>query len=606
MTSFHTISNYNPILILIIGLTNALGWIGMGRVLLAFLGIRFTQPWMQVASAITGIIISGCLIFFLAAMKSININSMILWFGLLAGFAIFNLYRWKEWKIAGFPGNPEIFSTIALAFIGVTAFINLIAAMAPSTKIDELYYHMILPARIAQDGGFEIYRLPWESAVWPQMIYQVALVPLYVIGFPDAGNVTSWFLNLMLIWFGISLLPEKGKQNSTILFVILTFITGLYPVIWDTTNGPYAFSELATAAVTVLVLSIDPWSISEKRWSVSMLISLLLIGMAFTKIIMLPLAVLMLLICMFRILTLSDSRRTGILHFTGLSLPWILLYLPILYYTCLKTGSAFGPVFPGLTGGKYLWNPDWIKSIFHIDHLKNAVTTNVLVTNLCIYFPPLFWISAILFFFSRKIPAFIRIAGFFLFSSHALVLFFQVIFDPRYYGGFLHGLIILFLLYQSSEIWFSRKNKVIQILLIAGLLPWTGLQFYYGSQYFGIVSGLTPKEKFCSEMIAMFDDYLKIDKILPGTAVFLINGDNTVRMNSVYLPRPVCYHAEDLPKHKQVFLLSVNRDAPVRIGCYITGKCLYRNPMAKTIVFRDRMRDPVFGTISVHSLSGSP
>jgi hypothetical protein len=553
-----------------------------------------------------GIVFSGCLIFLLAALQLINLFSMVLWFGLLAVSALYHLYRWKEWRITGLPARPDMLSMMALALFAVTSLINLMAALAPSTKIDELYYHMILPARIVQDQALETYRLPWESAVWPQMIFQVALVPLYSLGFPDAGNVSSWFLNLMLVWFGISLLPEKGRQQILVLLVILTFITGLYPVIWDITNGPYAFSELATAAAAILLLSKDPWSKSVKNWHVSMLLSMLLISMVFTKIIMFPLAAMMILYYWIRLLIKSTSPRTILLHLIWMVLPWVLFYFPVLAYTFSETGSPFGPVFPGMTDGKYLWEPEWIKSIFLIDHIKNVVTAKVLITNLGIYFPPLFWISVILFFFSRNIPAKTRIAGFFLLTAHALVLSFWVIFDPRYFGGFLHGLIILFLIHQTEKIWLPMSKKVILIVFIAGILPWSGLQLFYASQYFGVATGLVDKQKFCSDKIAMFDDYINIDKILPEKAIFLINGDNTVRMNSVYLPRPVYYHSADLPPDGQVFLLSVNVDAPTRISHFYTGKCLYLNRHAKTIVFRDRLRKPVFGTISVHSLSGSP
>jgi hypothetical protein len=74
-------------------------------------------------------------------------------------------------------------------------------AAAPSTKHDELYDHMLLPSRIVVDGALHFYLQPWLSATLQQMEYQMAATPLYAMGYPDASNVVSWCIGLMLAWF---------------------------------------------------------------------------------------------------------------------------------------------------------------------------------------------------------------------------------------------------------------------------------------------------------------------------------------------------------------------------------------------------------------------
>src|SRR5262249_32597540 len=89
----------------------------------------------------------------------------------------------------------------AFAPVGIALGLNLVVALAPSTKHDETYYHMLVAGRIVVDGALHFYREPWEAAIWPQLSYQMAAAPLQAIGFPDAANVVSWALGALLAWF---------------------------------------------------------------------------------------------------------------------------------------------------------------------------------------------------------------------------------------------------------------------------------------------------------------------------------------------------------------------------------------------------------------------
>jgi hypothetical protein len=50
------------------------------------------------------------------------------------------------------------------AIVAAVVTLNLIITIAPSTKIDELHYHMLLPKRVLEDGRLYLYRQPYELA----------------------------------------------------------------------------------------------------------------------------------------------------------------------------------------------------------------------------------------------------------------------------------------------------------------------------------------------------------------------------------------------------------------------------------------------------------
>src|SRR5262249_3436173 len=85
---------------------------------------------------------------------------------------------------------------VAISMATAAAALNLLAAVAPSSKIDEIFYHMLVPSRIVSDETLRIYHEPIESAVLPQMSYQIFAAPLHALGYPDAANIVSWALAL--------------------------------------------------------------------------------------------------------------------------------------------------------------------------------------------------------------------------------------------------------------------------------------------------------------------------------------------------------------------------------------------------------------------------
>jgi hypothetical protein len=106
---------------------------------------------------------------------------------------------------------------------------NLLVALAPSTKIDELYYHMLVPSRIISDGTLRFYRQPWEGAIWPDMLYQISATPAHAMGFPDATNVVSWGLSATLLWFAWRIIRPTKPAPWAALWTA-SFASGCTPL----------------------------------------------------------------------------------------------------------------------------------------------------------------------------------------------------------------------------------------------------------------------------------------------------------------------------------------------------------------------------------------
>lgn len=64
----------------------------------------------------------------------------------------------------------------------------------------------------------------------------------------------------------------------------------------------------------------------------------------------------------------------------------------------------------------------------------------------------------------------------------------------------------------------------------------------YGSQFFGISLGIQTKQDFFQKKIAMYSDFIALNKILPKNATILACG---IRANGVYFPRDVIYDIRD-------------------------------------------------------------
>ena len=254
MSSFLSIPHYSPFLVLLVGLWTFVGLWGLGTVLLSVFRVRLPSPWDQVTAVLLGIQALSLTVQ-LAAMAEIASVSLLcgIWWSLIAHGVFMLLVRTRSTAFMRFLPSSSPFGPafLPIAIIAAAILINALVALAPSTKIDELYYHMLIPSRIVSDGVLRFYREPLLSAIWPQMVYQISAAPTHAIGFPDAMNVVSWALSVTLLWFAWQIIRANANTLTWTAFCVASLCVGIYPAVWHVTGGAHAMGDLAMAAAIV-------------------------------------------------------------------------------------------------------------------------------------------------------------------------------------------------------------------------------------------------------------------------------------------------------------------------------------------------------------------
>ena len=309
MTSFLAIEYYSPILVLLLGITTFNGLLGLGLVLLRLFRLDIPSPWRQVVGVLLGIQVLSLAVQVVAvtnlALPPVLIG---LWLMLIAvgGLGSFHLSR----PLRPIPSKTTQDGGILPLVVGIVALaVNLLVAIAPSTKIDELYYHMLLPSRIVVDGGLYFYRWPWEGAILPQMIFQISTAPLHALGFPDAANVVSWALSLTLLWFGWYLIRERAQTKAWTYVWIISIVIGIYPVVWHVTGGAHAMGDLATAASVVAFTIREDLLKKMGPITFGAISSILVLSSVSSKVSLLPLGAALLFLMVF---FCGEIRLTGV------------------------------------------------------------------------------------------------------------------------------------------------------------------------------------------------------------------------------------------------------------------------------------------------------
>ncbi|HEY6843552.1 MAG TPA: hypothetical protein VI391_05240, partial [Thermoanaerobaculia bacterium] len=153
MTGFLSIGNYSAFLVLAAGLTTSAALFGIGNVIGR--RMRLPQPWAGVVGSI-------------AAIEAFALLLTIISIAHIA-YAVVLIVAWAVLVVAGGVAlianlrreKPRIHVDAGTASIVVFLLLQLMIAICPSTKGDELYYHMIVPARIVLDHGLRFYRSPF-------------------------------------------------------------------------------------------------------------------------------------------------------------------------------------------------------------------------------------------------------------------------------------------------------------------------------------------------------------------------------------------------------------------------------------------------------------
>jgi hypothetical protein len=596
VSSFFAIEGYNPFLVLVTGVSTFIGLWAIGTIILDCIHIRFPSPWDHVTALLLGIqaLSLAVQIVGMAEIASRPVLGTIWWILVVIG-AVTLVARGSMRRaiaVSAFDRWMVLSFAIVVGAIGA----DLLIAVAPSTKIDELSYHMLLPSRIVSDGALRFYREPFESAISPQMAFQISSAPAHAIGYPDAANVVSWTISVTLLWFAWRVISANRKTAGWSAVWVAALCVGLYPAIWHVTGGAHAMGDLAMAAALVAFCSRQTLLVSLPQPAYAAMLSMLLLATATSKISLLPLSMAILGLGVLPLLWRSNPQMCRNI-LSAVTIPWLIFFCPIAVWTWVQSGSPFGPVLSGFFGSPLRpnsWAEDILSEAYHGPLLP-------VIQNVFPSYSPMIWLGAIGAIFLSNLPRDVRAAlGLFAVLQCSLI-YWLLPWDPRFLGGFHLGLLIIFAAFASSHLqdrFASPGYRVVFSVLL--LLPWLGVQIYYAKQFFAVSLGLE-KRAFYERYIAFFKDYLQLNELLSKDTVILMVGD--LRFSAAYAPRPVFLDPADLPEGKRIVLFEVpDSDLEISLGHYKRGKVLYTDPKANIETYRTPAREPRIGRLEVRQL----
>jgi hypothetical protein len=605
----HTLNSYKPIIIIILGLAGWLSSMGVGINLLDILKIKLPSPWKQVVGLSLGLLTLS-LVVQITAMAGYATKNILTITAILIGIAgAYGILRSPNRLIPSGLGKMKWFDITLICLISVLLITNLLVASTPSTKIDELYYHMLLPERILHDGRLIFYRVPLESAIYPQMLLHIANTVYYAIGFADAPNVLSWCISLTLTWFIWYIVAEKAIKSleeeyvhrgvSVAFLCSASIIAGLYTVVWHVTGGAHAFGDFAMTSLIVLLFFQTKL---ENEWGPAVVCfvgGVSGVAAAGVKVTILPLVALCSCILIFS--SWKNNRKISPIK-SGLLvlIPWVIFYTPLMVWTFLESGSPFGPMLAGI-GNWSIYQVSWVHQNFAYSKSINSQLNIPLLIKSVTYYSPLIWTAIIFGIFSRwpdKVYKYIFLCLFFLQIAIIIIL---LPLDLRFLGGIQFGILcIMGTLFLKGEIIQLLKLFKVKLLLLIILLPWSVLQVYYAIPFIKVVLGLTPPGQWCEEKVPLCNDFIQLDRILPSNAQILAKS----RLASIYSPRPIYYDINDIKSKDPIYAVYIGDpdSSGLDIGSCSREGLAYYDHQAKIQVYRTPGQPPEIGEIYVYQI----
>jgi hypothetical protein len=481
-----------------------------------------------------------------------------------------------------------------VAVIVVAVAINLAIAIAPSTKIDELYYHMLIPKRVTEDHGIHLYRWPFEAAFFPQTGFQMGLSAAHAAGFPEAGNVISWGLGAALVLLVAGVTKDLTGSATAGWMTGAISAVGLYPAVWHVTSGPHALGDLAAVTACLLAVLPDRLAGEMKAQTRLLLVCLAAYAAASTKISVLPLAVIITLLGVHR-----AAPQVGWKKAAGIALGvWSIFYGPILLWTTLQCGSPFGLATATLFHSHY-FGPKTLARYAEANGLNRTG-----------WVPLLTWLApsvsvgvvaalgVVAYAAWKREPVFRIVFG--LVCAQAILIAWLLPQEFRFLGGLQYVVLIM----GAWVLWPSRLGMRLMsrwwMILFGACLPWLAVQAYYARPFIKVVAGIESRDSFLRQYAAFTEDFRVLDRILPANAViYVVNS----RLPSYYAPRPVIFTLEDLRGRGPLYRFAVGDEIPVRQGALTCTETIYENPGALSVVYRTPGRPAVLEPLKVQRCS---
>lgn len=475
----------------------------------------------------------------------------------------------RRWSAIHWP--PRRHAVTALWIILTLAVMMLVPiSLAPSTKIDEIQYHMLIGQRIAADHGLRVYQLPFEQAIPLQIGYQIAETPFHAWGVMDGGNVLSLGFGLALLLMLYGTVTEASGRPELGLVAASAGAVGLYPAVWHVTSGAHALGDLATfSAIAALLfpgklLAAVPDG-SGAQWRALVCILTAAIA-ASTKISLVPLG-LMISACACWQLPRANWPRA----IMSASAHWGLILGPLIVWSTIHTHSPLGAAFAGLFGPS-TYQPEVFQRMAFIrmsGHYDLATIGYETVTRLNGLSIAMIVLGALACWRCQGMHrAFLALVAVQLALIAALLPY-----DFRFLGGLQYGLLAAGVIALKPR-WTRPGAGWVAIALLA---PWLLAEAVYALPMLRVSLGLTTRAAFIDRYVAFAADFRALDRILPANAVLIAPAG----VPSVYAPRPLIFHRADWDGRSPLFAFRFGDESPA--GC---GAEIYRNPAAVVQTWR--------------------
>jgi hypothetical protein len=572
----------------------------VGARALAVFAVRVPEPFDSPAEAVVGVALFSLLVELAAIAGAASVPVVVLLWAPIGLLGAAGLARIVARGVA-LPRTSDSSDMMVVVIIAVAVAALVVVSLAPSSKIDETFYHMLVPKRILEDGGLRFYREPWEAAILPQMLYQVGLTVFHAMGVPDAGNVLSAALSLTLLRFAWRFVLVESGSRARAAACTAALAVGLYPLVWHSASGGQAFGDLSLVLAVALLFRSARLSIDGDRLDGLIAISWLCACAAASKISVWPLASGVTVYAAWRLTRGILADRRVVFALLAAVAGWAMLLGPALLWTWARSGSPLGPMLAGSFGASS-YSPGETMEIFAAVRSDNQWQASALV-ELATGYSPLVWISAVALLYARSVRLELRRALALLAIGQAMLVLIFLPHSARFLGGMPAALSILWWAVPTPLFPFTASTIAWKWAVRVLLVPWFGLQLFYASQFVPAVIGAESRRQFLHRYVALSDDLAALDRLLPPQAALLVDGEDR-RIPSVYAPRPVYFDLRDVPASATPFLLTVGADSTVAPALTTRKERLvYSDPEAILEAYRTPWRQYRRGPLKVFSLT---
>ena len=574
-----------------------LGWIaalllGLGRAAVGLLGFGSLAGYWRLGlaavagAAVVNLAVQAAMLAGWVSRLGFQILGMVLLAGAMMAWGLLRP-RLRESLRGGWQAWRPQAAVMAAPLLAIAT--NLIIAAAPSTKIDELYYHMLAPKRLLEDRALVAYLEPFPASALPQMQFQYSQALAHAWGQPDAGNLASMVLSLALAAWLYGFCRETTGSRPVALLLASAVPVGLYAAVHHTSSGPHALGDLAVALAAVAMLQTERLAGRVGAWRAVASGALCAAVGASTKLSLWPLAALITLIMAWR-LHRRGSRMAIVLAAIA---PWLICQGPMLALSWRLTGSPFGPFFFGQVFGA--GPPAELAAEIANSRIVNQGGPLAALRDLVVNVPPVVPLAALALLWPRR-------GGFtargWLLGLVAVQLALIGIALPHHFR-FLSGLIFAVVAAAAMHWagspaieWLERHSRLACLVSLGG---WLGAQLFYAAPFAKVFTGVVGRQEFIGRYVALAADFRALDTVLPANAVLLTEG----RLPALYAPRAVVFTWRDLHGRPPVYYLAQG-EGKRETGPLACETGIYSNPNAVVMTFRNPLRAPVRGAVRVY------